>query len=303
MAEIDWNNPVRLRTVVCRPALPKDTPDVMELTRTIWDGRDYIPYVWKDWLADPDGLLAVAELGARVVGLGKLTRLSENEWWLEGLRVHPDFQGRRIASHLMEYLLEYWERAAGGVIRLATASYRLSVQHLSDRTGFCKLGEFSEFSTPVIAGAVSAAEIGFSPVTPGQEMEAAQFARQSQSMQISYGLMDLGYQWGTPASSHFVEAVRRGEAWWWRNGKGLLLVMEGRDDEGNVIPRISLLACQLADLPAILEDIRRLAAISGYPRAGWVASLHPKLQPILQACGFQRDWKDAVFVYEKTRTN
>ncbi len=30
---------------VCRPALPKDPPDVMELTRNIWEGDDYVPHV------------------------------------------------------------------------------------------------------------------------------------------------------------------------------------------------------------------------------------------------------------------
>ena len=51
-----------LDTVVCRPALAKDTEEVMELCSHIWDGGDYIPQVWDEWLADPDGLLGVAEL-------------------------------------------------------------------------------------------------------------------------------------------------------------------------------------------------------------------------------------------------
>jgi GNAT superfamily N-acetyltransferase len=302
MDKIDWKNPAGIHIIVCRPALPKDSADVMELTRTIWDGHDYVPRVWKDWLADSEGLLAVAEFGGRVVGLGKLTRLTENEWWLEGLRVHPDYQGRRIASHLMEYLDGYWERTAGGIVRLATPSFRLSVHHLSDRAGFHKIGEFSEFSAPVIPGALSIAEINLSPVLSGQEEEAVRFARQSQSLQLSYGLMDLGYQWGIPITSHLIEAVRRGEAWRWHEDKGLLLSMESRDDEGHIIPRISLLACQLDDLPAFLEDFRRLEALSGHTRAGWVASLHPKVQQALQASGFHRDWEDAVFIYEKTCT-
>ena len=73
--------------MVCRPVLPKDTPDVLELTRWIWGGHDYIHLVWADWLKDTEGLLTVAEYGGHVVGLYKLTRLSPSEWWLEGLRV------------------------------------------------------------------------------------------------------------------------------------------------------------------------------------------------------------------------
>lgn len=95
-------------TVVCRPARQSDTQEVMELTSTIWEGDDYVPKVWQDWLADPEGILAVAEHEDRVIGLGKLTLLAPGEWWLEGLRTHPDFEGHGVASHLHEYLLNFW---------------------------------------------------------------------------------------------------------------------------------------------------------------------------------------------------
>lgn len=106
----DWQSPASFPVLVCRPALPKDTPDVIELTRTIWEGEDYVPSVWPTWLADPCGLLAVGEYGPRVVGLVKLTCLGQGEWWLEGLRVHPAYEGRGFASHLHDYVLDYWIR-------------------------------------------------------------------------------------------------------------------------------------------------------------------------------------------------
>jgi hypothetical protein len=131
--------------IFCRPALPKDTPEVMELTRTIWDGHDYIPLVWADWLADPHGLLAVAECGGKVVGTGKLTRLSDQDWWLEGLRVHMKYQGKGIASHMNDYLLEVWLRSGGGTVRLATSSTPPAGASPSERRGFSKIAEFSAF--------------------------------------------------------------------------------------------------------------------------------------------------------------
>ena len=96
--------------VVCRPALPLDTRGMLELTSQIWEGDDYVPKVWQEWLFDPQGLLAVAEFRGKIVGIGKLTRLSKQDWWLEGLRVHPEFEGQRIASRIQSYLLEIWER-------------------------------------------------------------------------------------------------------------------------------------------------------------------------------------------------
>ena len=74
----------------------------MELCSHIWEGGDYIPLVWDEWLADPDGLLGVAEMHGRVAGVFKLTKFQEGEWYMEGLRVHPDFQGKGVASHIHE---------------------------------------------------------------------------------------------------------------------------------------------------------------------------------------------------------
>lgn len=83
---------------------------MLELTKTIWEGEDYVPQVWDDWLADPHGQLSVAEIGGRVVGLGKLTRLAPGEWWLEGLRVDPQWQGRGIGRALHEYHVGLWRK-------------------------------------------------------------------------------------------------------------------------------------------------------------------------------------------------
>jgi hypothetical protein len=83
---------------VCRPALPLDKADVLEFTKFIWDGHDYIRYVWDDWLADPRGILAVVEYGGHAVGLGKVSYVAQGQWWLEGLRVDPRYQGLKIGS-------------------------------------------------------------------------------------------------------------------------------------------------------------------------------------------------------------
>jgi len=272
----------------------------MELTRTIWEGHDYVPIVWNEWLNDPEGLLAVAEYGGRVVGLGKLTRLTRNEWWLEGLRVHPEYQGRGIGAHLMQYLYDHWQGDYGQTVRLATACYNLTIQHLNERFGFKKIGEFSEFSAPAMAFDGAFEDIGFLPILPDQASEAIQFARQSQSINFSNGFIDTGYQWSTPTPVRVIEAIAREHAWWWRKDQGMALFMKWVDDADRSMLKICLIACQLADLPAFLEDIRRLTAVLGYERVQWAASLNPDLLTIIQANGFIRDWEESVYLYEKT---
>lgn len=288
-----------LPTVVCRPALPKDTPDVIELTKTIWDGEDYVPYVWSDWLGDPEGLLAVAEYGGRIVGLSKLSHLSPAEWWLEGLRVHPDYEGRGIASHLHDYLLDYWQRIGSGVIRLGTASFRKPVQHLCERTGFNKVAEYSIFSASILPGIdPNSTASNFTPLVIDEVNAAVDLARQSSALSLIYGLMDTGWKWAKPAKQYIQTAIHNNQAWWWHKPRGLL-VLRSEEEKGIRTAVIQLIVCPITEMVQCLEDFRQLAGINGYDRAGWLAGLHPDLNPILQAAGFQRDWDDSLYVYEK----
>ena len=291
--------PESLYRLVCRPALPKDTPEVMELTRTIWDGEDYVPHVWGEWLADPQGLLAVVEFGGRVVGLGKLTQLSARDWWLEGLRVHPDFERRGIASHLNDFLLDYWLRKGAGVIRLVTASYRLPIHRICEHTGFRKVGEFTPFLAPTIElKSGGRDEISFAPVTGSQAEEGSDFVHYSPVMALSAGLMDLSWQWVTPSPEIIRQAIDHQQAYWWSDRRGMLVISE--DNERS--PRTSmirLLACQNEDLAEMLQDFRKLAGQLGFHQAGWVAPLQPAIEPLLNQAGFQRDWDASLFVFEK----
>jgi len=291
--------PPQIFRLVCRPALPKDTPDVLELSSKIWEGHDYIPSVWAEWLHDPEGLLAVAEFGGRVVGLSKLTRLSPSEWWLEGLRVHPEYEGRGIASHVHAYLMDYWQRHGGGAIRLATASYRMAVHRISLRSGFHKAAELTQY----VAEAVPGQSGRFTPMGAGEEAEALDFAQRYASPTCSNGLMSIGWQWVALSAGWIAAAVARRQAWWWRGDhgepKGVLLVQ--LDDEEEAADKLTtqLLACPLENLAGCLGDYRRLAGSLGYPRVSWMAPLDPALEPALLEADFQRDWEDSLFIFEK----
>jgi len=293
--------PENLKRVLCRPALPKDTADVMELTRTIWDGNDYVPQVWEKWLADPDGLLAIAEYGEKVVGLAKLTRLEAQEWWLEGLRVHPEFEGRGIASHLNDYLLAYWEQHCQGVIRLATGSHRLKVHHLCERNGFQRVAEFAPFSAPIMEPFSPDEQVTiFRPLQETEIQEALKFIQPNPLTGRAAGLMNLGWQWAQPSARFLLQTIQRDRAWWWRGKTGLLLVAEDDEDQQTPIPVIQLIACPFEKLGGFLLDYQRLMAFLGYTKTSWVAPLSAELQETLSAAGFYRDWELSIYIYEKT---
>jgi GNAT superfamily N-acetyltransferase len=282
-----------LDIVVCRPALAKDTEEVMELCSHIWDGGDYIPQVWDDWLADSEGLLGVAESRGRVVGVFKLTKFQEQEWYLEGLRVHPDFQGKGIAAHIHEYVVNSWRRMGSGIIRLTTGSYNIKVHHMCEQTGFKRIAEF----IPYRATCLQEETLDFSELKMEEAPQALEFVLGSQTHALSSGLINLGWVYADPQPKHIRETVQYRHAWWWRHGLGFISIWED-DEDGDHQPGIELLACQMGDLPELLADYRRLMYKIGYKTAGWTAPSQLEVLSLLEQADFQRSWDVSLYIYE-----
>jgi GNAT superfamily N-acetyltransferase len=286
-------------TVVCRPALPMDTFDALELTRHIWEGDDYVPQVWAEWLRDPEGLLAVAEYAGVVVGFGKLTKLSAAEWWLEGLRVHPEHEGRGIASRLNNLQYEFWLRKGSGIIRMATSSNREAVKHIAQKRGFLSIGEYSTFEATVInEGDKSDENQNFTTLNFEDIDQAIELLRDPDLGWSPYDLLDIGWQWVTPQRQFFKDYVSDQQAWWWRDKQGILIQVEKKEDT-ELWARIRMLACSKRDLNDCLTDTRKFAGQCGYDRITWLAPLTPDCEEVLKRSGFQRSWDGSLLIFEK----
>lgn len=117
-----------------------DRQAILAISQRIWEGEDYIPFVVDQWLTE--GGLIVAELSGQVVGFAKITELSPGEVWLEGLRVHPDHQGKGIAKTLARAQLELALAWHAHTIRLATVEANEPSLHIATELGFRPLARF-----------------------------------------------------------------------------------------------------------------------------------------------------------------
>lgn len=287
-----------LRAFVVRPTLPLDREDVLAFCERIWEGHDYIPYVWEEWLADPDGRMFTLEYGGHAVGLGRLTWMSPGQWWLEGLRVHPDFHDRGLGAQLHDFLNHYWDEHGDGWLRLTTHRVRVKVQHLCDRSGYVRLGELTAFGAPATHEPLDA----FEPLSDADVNRAVEFALSAPSRALGLGLNDFGWQHGLPNARGYGAAIAKGRAWWWRGRRGLLVAWDDTDSwEADEQPvealMVSGLACALEDAPALLRDMTALAGSLGKARAAWVADIGAG--PLLAQAGFRRIWDDSLYIYER----
>lgn len=277
--------------LTCRPARAEDTADVIALTRTIWDGHDYVPQVWPEWLADPHGHLAVAELAGQVVGLVKLTRFAADEWWLQGLRVDPSFQGQGVARRLHDYVMDYWARHGEGSLRLS--SYRPQVRHLCEGSGFAILGQYGEFAAPARSGELLA-ERGV------HQVAALPVKLLGENVPLFARFMDVGWTWINATETRLQIAAAYGRAW--MNSVGdTWVVREDKDDEGVPLLWLEWIACRPQNLEVNLQTYRALGGALGYRQVVWSPPLEGPILEVVSAAGFERSWDGFVWLFEKRR--
>ena len=88
-----------------RRMIPSDKPALLDVSSRIWEGGDYIPAVFDEWVADREGEFAALLLDGKVVGCGKLTFFTPTDAWLEGLRKDPLVKEKGAGQAMARYFL------------------------------------------------------------------------------------------------------------------------------------------------------------------------------------------------------
>ena len=266
----------------------------MEFTKFIWDGHDYIRYVWDEWLADPHGILAAAEYGGHCVGIAKASLSAPEQWWLQGFRVDPNYQGLKIGSHLHAYVDAWWLEHGDGILRLMTSSKRVKVHHLCEKLGYAKILEVKELEADSLEEACNS----FQPLKREEIAAALKIAQDSPMMNLSHGLLNLGWEAYQPTEDLLASIQKQGMAFWWRGREGLLLEWDDDNEDGKVLG-LGLPACPLKLLPELLLDIRRLTAQQGRVGVFWIAPLKSEVLSAAEKAGFLDHHEHSGYLYEK----
>ena len=128
-----------------RPARASDKAPLMSFIKDVWGGHDYIPEVWDAWLADPSGGMFVVEVGGVPVGMNRVQFLEDGSAWFEGVRVHPDYRGRGLASLLGENSMRVARERGAGVFRLTSGSTNKVAHRQIARIRFHEVSRFSVY--------------------------------------------------------------------------------------------------------------------------------------------------------------
>ena len=125
--------------VYTRPLRKSDKEDILEIAKNTWEGHDHLPYHFDEWLANKDCHTLAIEDDGKVAALANL-RIIENglTGWMEGLRVHPDYREKGLASQITDYLIEMAKDLNVQRIRYTTATMNETSLHLAKKAGMTR---------------------------------------------------------------------------------------------------------------------------------------------------------------------
>lgn len=291
--DLNFTSPV----VTIRPTLPADRQDVFDFCKYIWDGHDYIPYVFDEWLADPRGQLFSAVYSGHAVGLARIVNQAPGQWWLEGFRVDPRHQGLKIGSKLHRYMVAWWQEHGDGTVRLWTNVERVKVHHLCEQDGFIRTMERIPYNAPPLAPTET---IELTLLAESDLPAAVEFALRPEHRPHERGMLDVWWQAATPNETSLRWLIEHSQArlYWWRGRMGLICTWEA-EEEGQVFSMIGLAAADEEEIPEMLNAVRSHPLQRGYDLISWRAPLIPRLDASLKAAGFTPDDGDHVYQYEK----
>ncbi len=103
-----------------RRARIEDKDQILRISKTIWDGHDYIPDVVDEWLTDMEGEFTVLEDEGEVRAFAKFTFLDTGYAWLEGIRVDSNFRNRGYANEITKYYIELAKKLNVNSVKFST---------------------------------------------------------------------------------------------------------------------------------------------------------------------------------------
>lgn len=189
--------------IVVRRVRMSDWPAVRRISARIWEGHDYVPLFFKQWVCE--GGFWCAEVRGRIAGYGKATELAPGELWLEGLRVDPALRKRGIGAELSRQVLYRALDLRPVSLRLATADVnRESVHIIETVMHFNLLAQFRMFG----ASAVDVRE--GEPLVIPSAREALDFIRSGRELGASKGLLQSTWRFRNTDARYLSESKRAG---------------------------------------------------------------------------------------------
>ena len=259
---------------IIRPLCHFDFPDVWKIARENWDGEDYLPRVFHEWVEAPGLFIGVEEIHShQIVALAHVALLPDGSAWLEGLRVRTDYRGkglsRTIMADQMAYAINLMNQ--GIVNRIASCTYldNKTSMHLSETTGFKLEGRYLLLTWNPKGEMEN--RIDVTPWAPTwEEMQQIPYFRESNQVVVQFFLMEqFNERWWNERHKqlHFYQ-INGARGWINNNIEPHCIVLD--DNRDSIISWLQYASFKLGKdattivlpKPSLVEDLKKTKLIA-----------------------------------------
>ena len=110
--------------------------DIIEISKHIWDGEDYLPRLINYYLEEPHCKPYVLEDDGKVVSVVNANYYTPDFAWLEAMRTHPDYRNKGIATKLNEYIFQEAVKSGVKELWLSTSKDNKATTKMLSKAGF-----------------------------------------------------------------------------------------------------------------------------------------------------------------------
>lgn len=283
-----------------RAALPGDRGAIEAIAAQTRDGDDPLPRVLDQWYADPSGGLFVALARDQVVGAAKLTRLGEDEWWMEGLRVAPHHRRHGVARILHHFVLNQARQIGGGTIRFTTAPMTEAVQILATETGFEHVASF----VPYEAQALAEEGPRLALLAPDDLPRVMSWLASSPYFQLAQHGLEANWICVRLTGDRVAARLAAGQVYGWKPADALagVVILNALDEihwSATQALKLGYLDAAPGALAEVARAARRLAADRGREMLTVKLVKQPEWLLALEDAGFRRDWDSEVWLFAR----
>lgn len=283
----------RVGSFSVRRARPEDREPLLEMSKLIWGGNDYMPLVWDRWLAEKKGALLTVTVDGRPVGTTKVSVLAPGEVWLEGLRLHPDYHGLGLSKKIHRATFREAASLNPRTVRFSTWIGNEASRRIAEKNNFWQIAR-----TGWMWGkARRRSQIRSRPATLENLDAVVQFVHGSSCYEATGGVAGVGWT--------FPELTRRRIRRLLSRGQVMLLPRNGRPravaiyDIGKVDDDVCLgfVDGPDKDVVTLAKDILSIAAGTGRDEASAMLPMG-RLVDLAESAGFN-EWQPVrAVVYE-----
>ncbi|MBN1312642.1 MAG: GNAT family N-acetyltransferase [Anaerolineae bacterium] len=286
--------------MVFQRGVPDDWVKIAHMVADTWGHGDYIDEaIWRTWAADSTAYLITAVMeDGKIVGFVRLATLGPAEWWLEGLRTDPQYQGQGIGQALLTHIIEISRQDAMGILRFFTNSTNEVMPNLAKKLGFMHSMSYA----PMQITAQPADYRNFKMLQSSNLGMAYAHLRRSPMYRVNHFVEHQ-------CTAYYLTKERLGEylgdpgvqVLGWRQFDqlhGLAILMPDSYQEGGTITLAYLDAPDDTTLRAMLDALRGLAVKQDCQRVTWKVPLGIGLDRLLLTTALEKLWDGELWLYE-----